>query len=128
MIQFEVLEDRKTPGDWIVGAVDYDSEVEGYTAVFTGPNAEQRAREYARWKNRWVILRGVNRTKGVDELRAENAAYKATLEYIAHFDRADLDDAKTLHYDFVGVVKNVLATGIVPRGWPLDKDGNFNRP
>lgn len=60
---FEVMEDRDAPGDWIVGAVDHDSEGECYTAVFTGSNAEARAREYAEWKNSHssTSARGLNR-------------------------------------------------------------------
>lgn len=36
---------------WSVGAVDYASEGEVYAIVFWGYHAEDRAREYAAWKN-----------------------------------------------------------------------------
>ena len=52
---YEVVEDRHSPGMWRVEAVDYgpplgDGEGEIYVAIFSGPNAEGRAREYAIWK------------------------------------------------------------------------------
>ena len=50
-LNYEVKESRKRPDDWIVGAIDYDSEGEVYTAAFSGVAAEERAREYAVWKN-----------------------------------------------------------------------------
>ena len=38
--------DRKSPGDW---RVEYEDDDGGcYVAVFTGPGAEQRARDYYR--------------------------------------------------------------------------------
>jgi len=50
-IAFEVKESRECLDDWIVGAVDYASEGEMYIAVFSGFAAEERALEYAAWKN-----------------------------------------------------------------------------
>lgn len=35
---------------WIVEAINYDMDGEVYRTLFTGPEAEQRAREYADWK------------------------------------------------------------------------------
>lgn len=37
--------------EWRVEAIDYESEGEIYVAVFTGPDAEKRAREYASFKS-----------------------------------------------------------------------------
>ena len=37
---------------WVVEAIDFDNDGEVYRALFTGPAAEQRAREYAEWKQR----------------------------------------------------------------------------
>jgi hypothetical protein len=48
---FDVVEDRNSPGDWRVEAVDHDSEGECYVAIFCGFDAERMAREYAAWKN-----------------------------------------------------------------------------
>ncbi|MBX3362423.1 MAG: hypothetical protein KF705_13440 [Phycisphaeraceae bacterium] len=38
-------------GAWSAGVVDYASEGEVYTVEFWGYHAEERAREYAAWKN-----------------------------------------------------------------------------
>lgn len=48
---FEAVPDRVTPGEWRVEAINYASEGEVYVAIFAGPLAEERAKEYARWKN-----------------------------------------------------------------------------
>jgi hypothetical protein len=50
-LAYEVVEDNLHPGDWRVEAIDHASEGECYIAIFTGPRAEERAREYAMWKN-----------------------------------------------------------------------------
>lgn len=38
-------------GDWTAGAVDTAGEGEISLAVFSGPEARERAEEYAAWKN-----------------------------------------------------------------------------
>jgi len=43
-----VAEAEEIPGCWVVDARDSDNAL--MRAVFDGPEAEQRAREYARWK------------------------------------------------------------------------------
>jgi hypothetical protein len=43
-----VAEAEEVPGCWVVDARDSESAL--LRAVFDGPDAEQRAREYARWK------------------------------------------------------------------------------
>jgi len=43
-----VAEAMEVPGCWVVDARDSDNAL--LRAVFDGPDAEQRAREYARWK------------------------------------------------------------------------------
>ncbi len=43
-----VSEAEEVPGCWVVDARDSDNAL--LRAVFDGPEAEQRAREYARWK------------------------------------------------------------------------------
>jgi hypothetical protein len=45
-----VFEDRKVPGDWRVEKFDEDGGAE--VAIFGGPNARQRAIEYAEWRYR----------------------------------------------------------------------------
>ena len=46
-MQIEVSERRDTPGAWGVEAVNVDGDGEIYMAVFSGPDAERRARDYA---------------------------------------------------------------------------------
>lgn len=38
------------PGDWMVGALDSSGDGGIYTTVFSGPNAKERALEYAQAK------------------------------------------------------------------------------
>lgn len=48
---YEVHQHPTHPCEWLVGAVDHESEGEIYTALFSGPDAKERAEEYAAWKN-----------------------------------------------------------------------------
>jgi hypothetical protein len=50
-MDYEIAEDRKYKGTWRVEAINYASDGEVRVAVFSGPDAEERAREYAQWKN-----------------------------------------------------------------------------
>jgi hypothetical protein len=50
-MDYEVRQDRTNPEDWLVGAVDHESEGECYLTIFSGWYARERAREYADWKN-----------------------------------------------------------------------------
>lgn len=50
-MDFEVLEDRRNPGDWRVEAMDFEDEGKVYVAIFSGPDAKERAHEYASFKN-----------------------------------------------------------------------------
>lgn len=50
-LDYETIEDRIHAGDYRVEAIDYGSEGEAYIAIFTGPDAQFRAEEYAAWKN-----------------------------------------------------------------------------
>jgi len=38
--------------EWRVEAVAYDRDGEVYVTIFSGPEAKERAHEYAAWKNR----------------------------------------------------------------------------
>lgn len=49
-LEVEVVERRDAPGTWAVEAIDHGSEGEIYLAVFAGPDAQGRAREYAAMK------------------------------------------------------------------------------
>jgi hypothetical protein len=48
-MHYEVVESRQYPGHWHAEAIDQDGAV--FVVVFSGPHAEQRAHEYANWKN-----------------------------------------------------------------------------
>ena len=48
----EVLQDPDNPTDWRAEAIDDAGDGECYVASFSGPQAEERAREHGRWKNR----------------------------------------------------------------------------
>ena len=52
-LEYEVIEAKESIGGdtWNVEAIDHDSEGEIYMASFSGPKAEERAREYAKFKN-----------------------------------------------------------------------------
>ena len=50
----EVFQDESDSYDWRVGAVNHDSEGECYVTIFSGHEPEERAREYAAWKNAQV--------------------------------------------------------------------------
>lgn len=47
-MEYEVLESRTHPGEWIVQAIGPDGEI--YRTIFDYTDAESRAREYAEWK------------------------------------------------------------------------------
>ena len=55
-MEYEVLEAHDSiAGDrWLVEAIDHDSEGEIYAAAFSGPGAEERAREYRAFKQAQV--------------------------------------------------------------------------
>ena len=48
-LKYEVTESPEFSGHWHVEAIDDEGRV--FVAVFSGPEAEERAREYADWKN-----------------------------------------------------------------------------
>jgi hypothetical protein len=47
--KYEIAESEDYPGHWHVEAVDDEGVV--FVAVFSGPEARERAAEYADWKN-----------------------------------------------------------------------------
>lgn len=69
-LEYEAFEDQVTRDSWRVEAIDFDSEGECYVAIFSGPGAEGRAREYASWKNSHVegSKRGVMRDRDRDDI------------------------------------------------------------
>jgi hypothetical protein len=48
-LKYEIAESKDYPGHWHVEAVDNEGLV--FVAVFSGPEARDRAAEYADWKN-----------------------------------------------------------------------------
>lgn len=49
-MEYEAVQDRLNPYDWRVEAIDEQAEGQVYVAIFTGPKAKERAKEYAAWK------------------------------------------------------------------------------
>ena len=50
-MQWECIEDKHNPGDWRVEAIDHDNGGQVYVTIFSGPEAQERAEEYAALKN-----------------------------------------------------------------------------
>lgn len=50
-MNYEVFEDKLNPGDWRAEAVNPEGDGECYVVIFSGPDAPERAQEYAAWKN-----------------------------------------------------------------------------
>ena len=51
MKEYKAFPDREVDDDWRVEMIDYDSDGSIYVAIFSGPEAMERAQEYAIWKN-----------------------------------------------------------------------------
>ena len=49
-MDYEIIQSTCNPDEWRVEAIDYESDGQVYVAIFTGPDARQRAEEYAAWK------------------------------------------------------------------------------
>jgi hypothetical protein len=54
MLEFEVIPDRHVAGDWRVEWLLDPDEGTMAVVIFSGPGAEDRAREYAAWKSAGV--------------------------------------------------------------------------
>lgn len=50
-MQYTIEKDRVTMDTWRVEAINERGDGEIYVTIFSGPNAEERAHEYADWKN-----------------------------------------------------------------------------
>ena len=50
-VAYEVIAAEGTPDEFRVEGIDYEHEGVVYVTIFSGPDAELRAREYARFKN-----------------------------------------------------------------------------
>jgi hypothetical protein len=49
-MQWTIFPHEDGSSDWVVEAINIEGEGEIFTAIFSGSSAEQRAREYAAWK------------------------------------------------------------------------------
>jgi hypothetical protein len=50
-MKYRVYPAMSRPGDWVAGAVNLPGEGEIFLAIFSGPDAQKRAEEYAAWKS-----------------------------------------------------------------------------
>jgi hypothetical protein len=50
-MEYEVVKDSTLMDAWRVEAIDVKQDGEVYVTIFSGPDAEERAREYADWKS-----------------------------------------------------------------------------
>ena len=46
----EIVERKDSPGSWSVEAIDIDGDGAVFQAIFVGPQAKERAEEYAAFK------------------------------------------------------------------------------
>jgi len=49
-LKAEVVERKDSPEDWGVEAINDDGDGEVFMAIFSGPQARERALEYKSWK------------------------------------------------------------------------------
>jgi hypothetical protein len=50
-MEWKCFQDKRNPVDWRVEAINFDDEGKVYVTVFSGPDAHERAEEYAALKN-----------------------------------------------------------------------------
>ena len=50
-VEYEIAKSRNVPGEYVVEGIDYENDGQIYGALFNGPQAKERAEEYARFKN-----------------------------------------------------------------------------
>lgn len=49
LVQYHVAQSVNCQDEWTVEAINFAGDGEVYKATFSGPNAQQRAEEYAEW-------------------------------------------------------------------------------
>ncbi len=54
-MQIDIVPCKTCVGEWRVEAIDFDNEGIIYVACFSGPDARERAEEYAVWKYATVL-------------------------------------------------------------------------
>ena len=57
-MKYEVKESKERSGEFLAIAVNEASRNEIFSALFCGPEAKQRAEEYAAWKNSQLEVTG----------------------------------------------------------------------
>lgn len=57
-MRYEMMRSRGAEDEWRVEAIDYEHDGQVSVAIFSGPDAERRAKEYMEWRN---ATRGVAR-------------------------------------------------------------------
>jgi hypothetical protein len=57
-MKYEVKESKERSGEYLAIAVNEASHNEVFSALFCGPDAKQRAEEYADWKNSQLEVTG----------------------------------------------------------------------
>jgi hypothetical protein len=50
-MRYEVMRSRGIVDEWRVEAIDYEQDGQVFVTIFSGPDAERRAKEYAEWRN-----------------------------------------------------------------------------
>lgn len=51
-MDYEIIQSKDNSGEYIVEAIDFESDGEIYVTIFSGPDAKQRAEEYCAFKNK----------------------------------------------------------------------------
>jgi hypothetical protein len=50
-MEWNAIKDKNNPADWRVESIDFNDEGQVNVVVFSGPQAQTLANEYAQWKN-----------------------------------------------------------------------------
>lgn len=59
-MKYEVVQDKESPDEWNVEAIDFEGEGCIYGATFWGPEAKERADEYAALKSPALVPHEAN--------------------------------------------------------------------
>ena len=54
-MEYEVYEVAESRHQWRVEAIDHDQDGQVFVTIFSGPEAKERAEEYAAWKNQNMV-------------------------------------------------------------------------
>lgn len=73
MLSYGVFPDKQTPDVWRAEAVDHDNDGCVYVAVFSGPEAERMALEYADYRHQLQESGRVRRADARAAISAERA-------------------------------------------------------